>query len=536
MRRVTSVPLHPLFAALLPVASMYAVYPARSDLDELLVAFAVVLAVGALIWGICSVFLRDMVKGAVLATAGLLLVVFMSQGMFVALEASRLGHMGLARRRYVLIIVGTALALLARRLHRTRQSLTSVTLVLNVTTAGFLLPPLASLTLSHLTTAGTAVRHGPPVAMPVRGAAAQSAPDIYYIVLDRYGSAETMRQHGLDNRPFYRFLESRGFYIARESHSNYMKTALSLSSSLNLTYHDDVVRTVGGDSANWRPINYRLRHHVAGRFLREQGYRYIHAGSWWWPTRSSDYADENINYFAAVPQPLMLLFEQPLVAAFAQGLDSPFVDERLQQWERVHRQFAALLRVPAQPGPKFVFAHILVPHPPYVFNADGSYVSRSLQGRRSRNENYVNQVLLANRLVSGLVDRILADSASPPVILVQGDEGPYGEHMGGTDAYRFRTMTAADIQFRSGILNAYHLPGRGSDLLYPSISPVNSLRVVFNAYLGTSLPLLPDRVYRHDSEKRPYSFVDVTAVARGAESAGRHEPVSISRVVQKVAR
>jgi Sulfatase len=293
---------------------------------------------------------------------------------------------------------------------------------------------------------------------------------------------------------------------------------------------------VGADSPNWRPINYRLRHHVVGRFLRQQGYRYIHAGSWWWPTRASDYAHENINYFAAVPHPIMLLFEQPLIAPFAQALDSPFVDERLQQWERVHRQFDALSRVPAQPGPKFVFAHILVPHPPYVFSADGSYVSRSLQGRRSRNENYANQVRLANRLVSRLVDRILSDSASPPVILVQGDEGPYTEQMGGSDAYRFRTMTPADIRFRSGILNAYHLPGRGADLLYPSISPVNSFRVVFNAYHGTSLPLLPDRVYRHDSEKRPYSLVDVTAVARGAENAGRQEPVSISRVVQQVQR
>jgi hypothetical protein len=445
MRRIAYLPVHPLFAALLPVASMYAVYPARSDLDELLSAFAVMLAVGAIIGGILAALLRDLRKGALLATAVLLAVAVIPLGLFGALEGSWLGHIGLARRRYLAAIVGIPLALFIRWLYLTRRSFATLTLVLNVTTAGFLLPPLASLTTSHLGTAGTLARHGPPVAMPAPVVPMPTTPDIYYIVLDRYGSAATMRLHGLDNEPFYQFLESRGFYVARESHANYMKTALSVSSSLNLTYHDDVARAAGADSPHWRPINYRLRHHVVGRFLRQHGYRYIHAGSWWWPTMWSDEADENINYFAAVPQPIMLLFEQPLVAPFAQALHSPLVDDRLQQWERVHRQLNALSHVPAQPGPKFVFAHILVPHPPYVFNADGSYVSRVLQSRRSRNENYTNQVLLANRVVSRLVDRILADSASPPVIVVQGDEGPYTGATNSANPYELRGMTPADI-------------------------------------------------------------------------------------------
>ena len=532
MRRVASLPVHPLLAALLPVASMYAVYPARSDLDEVLWALATMLAAGAIIWGILAVLLRDPRKGALLATAAILLVVFVPRSTMSALEASWLGHIGLARRRHLIVAVSIPFALFATWLYHTRRSLAAVTVLLNVTTAGFLLPPLIALATSQLATAPHAAQ-GPPLPMPAAVGRAHAAPDIYYIVLDRYGSAATMRQYGVDNEPFYQFLESRGFYVARESHANYLKTVLSVSSSLNLTYHDDVVRTLGPESPDWRPINYRLRHHVVGRFLRHHGYRYIHAGSWWWPTMWSEEADENINYFAAVPHPVMLLFQQPLVAPLAEALNSPLVDDRLQQWERVHRQFEALSRVPTQPGPKFVFAHILVPHPPYVFNADGSYVPRSLQGRRSRRENYANQVMLANRIVSRLVDRILSESASPPVIVVQGDEGPYTRHMR-DDLNGLRAMTPADIRFRSGILNAYHLPDGGSDLLYPSISPVNSFRVVFNAYLGTALPLLPDRVYRHDSERRPYTLVDVTTAARGADGVAARGPATMSHVVQQV--
>jgi hypothetical protein len=61
------------------------------------------------------------------------------------------------------------------------------------------------------------------------------------------------------------------------------------------------------------------------------------------------------------------------------------------------------------------------------------------------------------------------------------------------------------------------LPGDHGRPLYPEISPVNSFRVVFNEYLGTSLPLLPDRTLRHRSDFQPLAFDDVTAVVAGPE-------------------
>ncbi len=61
--------------------------------------------------------------------------------------------------------------------------------------------------------------------------------------------------------------------------------------------------------------------------------------------------------------------------------------------------------------------------------------------------------------------------------------------------------------FRSGsdqfkILNAYYLPGH-NDLLYPTISPVNTFRLIFDTYLGADYPLLKDISY--DSPV-PYVF------------------------------
>jgi hypothetical protein len=76
------------------------------------------------------------------------------------------------------------------------------------------------------------------------------------------------------------------------------------------------------------------------------------------------------------------------------------------------------------------------------------------------------------------VTTLLADSATPPVILIQGDHGPWLQY--GSDQFK--------------ILNAYYLPGH-NDLLYPSISPVNTFRLVFDTYLGADYPLLEDISY-----------------------------------------
>ena len=38
-------------------------------------------------------------------------------------------------------------------------------------------------------------------------------------------------------------------------------------------------------------------------------------------------------------------------------------------------ELAALDDLVDEPGPKFVFGHVLLPHPPYVFDRDGRYFS-----------------------------------------------------------------------------------------------------------------------------------------------------------------
>jgi hypothetical protein len=78
-----------------------------------------------------------------------------------------------------------------------------------------------------------------------------------------------------------------------------------------------------------------------------------------------------------------------------------------------------------------------------------------------------------------VVREIIAISASPPVIIIQADHG-------------YDNASSSD---RMKILNAYYHPGIDQSLLYPSLSPVNTFRLVFNEYFNGNYPLLPDKSF-----------------------------------------
>ena len=65
----------------------------------------------------------------------------------------------------------------------------------------------------------------------------QTPPDIYYIILDSYGRTDLLASNlKYDNSAFISDLTKMGFYVADCSQSNYPRTDVSLGSSLNLDY------------------------------------------------------------------------------------------------------------------------------------------------------------------------------------------------------------------------------------------------------------------------------------------------------------
>jgi hypothetical protein len=156
-----------------------------------------------------------------------------------------------------------------------------------------------------------------------------------------------------------------------------------------------------------------------------------------------------------------------------------------------------LERLGTVPGPKFVFVHILAPHNPFVFDANGAYLQRKTPFTLNDDldafllpdyiAGYNAQLTYLNRRVLSIVDSLISTSAQPPVIILQGDHGV--PRMG---------------VWRDTILNAYYLPGASLSPLYPTISPVNTFRVVFDRYFGGQMPILPDRSCSTNASADPF--------------------------------
>jgi hypothetical protein len=155
-------------------------------------------------------------------------------------------------------------------------------------------------------------------------------------------------------------------------------------------------------------------------------------------------------------------------------------------------------------GPKFVFAHLVAPHPPYVFDRDGNPINPNYPFTLSVEERtgYIEQLQFVNRKVLETIDGILANSESPPIIIIQGDHGP------GTMT-NHNSLEHSCLYERFSILNAYYLPGVERSSVPMDLAPVNSFRFLFNTYFNGDLEYLPNRQYFSISSHF-YQFTEVT--------------------------
>jgi hypothetical protein len=319
------------------------------------------------------------------------------------------------------------------------------------------------------------------------GGARGGSRDIVYVVLDRYAGRVTLAERfGFDNGPFLGSLEDRGFYVADASLCPYQKTAHSLAASLNMAYLGDLLPLRSLEPADWDPVYRLLPGSRVARFLQDRGYEHVHVGSWWDPTAEDPAADVNVAF----------------------GTEA-YADRR-GIYRSTPEQFDAVVESARRPGPTFVFAHVNLPHPPYVFDHEGRYVPYEREASLGRDRSYVEQLRYTNVLVERMVDHLLAvPEEQRPVIVLQADEGPHPIPYEFDPLFDWTEATDAELREKFFILNAYYLPGVDADLS-PEISPVNTFRLILREYFGADLPPLPDRAFVFQDERHLYRFREVT--------------------------
>jgi hypothetical protein len=148
--------------------------------------------------------------------------------------------------------------------------------------------------------------------------------------------------------------------------------------------------------------------------------------------------------------------------------------------------------IPELPGPKFVYTHIMLPHYPYMFTADGKiqtdpeYLNDPIPTLIAH-KGYIGQVAFINSRIIPVNESIITKSKIPPIIVLQGDHGMESNN-------------------RLKNLEAYYLPVTLKAQIYPTITPVNTFRLILNGLFNRGLPLLDDVSY---SVSQKYTFTQV---------------------------
>jgi len=499
---------HPPLIAAFPILALYRSNMALIPAADLWAPLGLAVGVALALWILAALVLRSIDRGAVVASV-------------IALWVLIYGHLqralaptGLPESYYSWLWTACAIALIVLASRPWRCSDTLRTLF-NAMAAVLALMVVGGIWLNaaqmrrdvaamevRVDSAGAAL---PPGTMP---------PDFFYIILDGHGSVAALR-HALsyDDSGFVRALKDRGFYVAAQSRSNYVQTELSLASSLNMQFIPDLLPRMDVDSFDRKPLDELMDRCALAARLRQEGYAYMAVMSGF-PSMRFKSADLVARYrqgFSLFES--TLLFDLPYYSSTSMG--ESMYDERRADLRAAFRTLDALALPSSRP--RFVFVHILAPHPPFVFRPDGSPTPKPRgpyglwdgshfmalgHTPKEYRDGYVGQVQYIDNEALHAVDAILAHARTPPIIVIQGD---HGSKMGLDQESVART----DLHECFGILNAYHVPDAVRSKLYPTITPVNSFRVILDGLFGDQFPLLPDRS-AYSSWSKPYLFIDVT--------------------------
>lgn len=227
----------------------------------------------------------------------------------------------------------------------------------------------------------------------------------------------------------------------------------------------------------------------------------MHFGMWWDPGNVEQNAgfdlhkDKHFSAFALV------LMEKSILNIFYDYYFASIIKNV------TYNTFEAVAKVPELPGPHFVFAYFYGLHPPFVFGPKGEDISAYQAVEASKDKVkwkklYLSQLSFYNSQIEKLIDQILSKSRISPIIVLQADHGVQFEECS-------RENFKECIQERMRNLNAYYLPNKGADILYDSITPVNSFRLIFKHYFGVKINLLEDYCY-YSEIRHPWIFTDVT--------------------------
>ncbi len=503
-KQLAFLPWHTFLVALLPFLHFheknYRILGIWDGLGLLLLYWAVVavlLGLGRLAWG-------SWARAGLVATP---LVAVLAEGWSLTLAGS-VGAVILA------VVLGVVMIRGGGELGRLSLPLNLVLLVL----VAFPLTGLLSGRFSEPGARATDRFRKDPEVSAAPGAAVP--PDVYFILVDGLGQPGFLQQsYGLPSRLLTRGLRKQGFRILENSRANYPQTALSVASTFNMQPIPQLLDIREKKDRDRRPLAELVAGNRVQRAFADLGYRTVTFPSGYPLTRFDDPDQRREPAFKPSFAGFYILRRgflpliQPLLGLGPAELSFDLRRDRLNY---IFDSLGGARSGTPNATPVFVFAHVLAPHPPFVFNARGEPVpshARFTYGDGndwhrvhdpadiSYRRAWTGQTLHVMRRLEQAVAEILARSPRPPVIIIQGDHGPGSQT-------NWDSVGGTNHDERFGIFNAWYVPDGLGIPLQDDQTAINTFPLLFNALFQADLPLQEDRHW-FARMREPYNFFEV---------------------------
>ncbi len=317
-------------------------------------------------------------------------------------------------------------------------------------------------------------------------------PDIYYIIFDEFAGFEAMRDywHNQDVDNFVTYLAEKGFYIAEESYStnNSIGTLHQMATRLNYEHYLA--------NSNKEVYFEAIVNNQVMRFLKENGYQTITfdetSGQFGYPARGPIHAD--INY---EDDPAIDIYDKAIIFdAFGKLVTDNSILSAISNFDKIayagleqHKNmiFFTVNEIGniESEVPIFVYAHLLFPHAPFMFDENGHYIEQEFH---TNWDYYLGNYNFSMKILERVVENILANYGpeDQPVIILQSDHGARNSLSGNPDDSNLENYPGI---YKSLIINAIYLPFCDDAPVSQDMDPINTFPIVFNCLFDTQIQL-----------------------------------------------
>ena len=386
---------------------------------------------------------------------------------------------------------------------RTKRDVANLLVILGVAAAVMVVPQASSVAryqADHPSVSAADSRLWPTALEKPVVASDATLPDIYVIIPDDYARTDVLQQYfHYDDSEFVAQLERRGFVLSEEGRSPYAYSELNIAAMLNLDYLTNWPHVLSRTSEDFNLVKRVSEDNRAARLLTSIGYDYVHID-----TDEVTFVGGNpgISPLASPDSFSNLWLAKSVLGQVGGplGFNEGAMNERFRK--SIRSEFSELRSIPTGGGPKFVVFHTLLPHDPYIFGARGQSVTFPASADHTSTigmEYYLRQLEYLQGQLLDSIDQILARAETPPVIVLAADEGFE------IDPDLVGETATQDIRVKG--LNAFYLPGLDQPGVPTPPNTVNTLRFVFNQYLGTHYEMLDSK--SHLEGDLPYDFTEI---------------------------